>query len=266
MLRPFSDVVTYVRTRMLKTSSALLATMCACACGGVNSPVCEQAAALHGASDAASEFDLSPNEAQAIGMVIDDAAPSEFCSGLLVTENIALTARHCVLGGTMQFRIGADASAPDAIFKADEVSTHASLDLALLKLAGSARGVATPVAISLEHPDQSWIGKKVVMSGFGDTERGIEQHRLFLREELVAVTADTLTVWGDGETGACRGDSGGPLLIDGKDGAATVLGVLSKGAGSCMGIDKYQRLDSARSWLSAGGVDVIDAVSACDGM
>src|SRR5262249_16431034 len=67
------------------------------------------------------------------------------------------------------------------------------------------------------------------------------------------VTDQNITVGSAELSGACFGDSGGPLLIRGDDGRAYTLGVLSTGTVSCIDSDSYVRLDPLAQWLIARG-------------
>ena len=51
---------------------------------------------------------------------------------------------------------------------------------------------------------------------------------------------------GGGVRGACLGDSGGPLLAGVP---AMLVGVLSGGSLDCVGIDRYERLDTLTTWI-----------------
>ena len=51
-------------------------------------------------------------------------------------------------------------------------------------------------------------------------------------------------------SGACGGDSGGPLIVRGVDGAPVIAGVLSTGSPTCVDRDSYQRLAPARDWIT----------------
>ena len=94
-------------------------------------------------------------------------------------------------------------------------------------------------------------GDVVELAGYGLTEANTAGNLRFAAEPIVAVAAASITVGGSGETGACAGDSGGPILVRGPDGAPRVAGVLSLGAPSCVGEDRYERLDAIQDWIAS---------------
>jgi hypothetical protein len=59
----------------------------------------------------------------------------------------------------------------------------------------------------------------------------------------------SVTVDGFGVSGACNGDSGGPLLVRAPDGRLVVAGVLTSGSASCRDEDTYVRVDAVVSWI-----------------
>jgi hypothetical protein len=73
--------------------------------------------------------------------------------------------------------------------------------------------------------------------------------RLFVRERVHELGPEFVIVDGGDASGACLGDSGGPLLDVGQAGMAQLLGVLSFGAASCTGVDHYTRTDRVRDWI-----------------
>jgi hypothetical protein len=66
---------------------------------------------------------------------------------------------------------------------------------------------------------------------------------------LINVDSTNLEVDSDGDSGACEGDSGGPLLWTDDSGKTFSLGVLRSGSTSCRGTDNYERLGPLRQWL-----------------
>src|SRR5690606_16136640 len=73
--------------------------------------------------------------------------------------------------------------------------------------------------------------------------------RMFTAEPIVSVSATMLTVDGQGRSGLCFGDSGGPVMSLVADGSVRVLGSLSGGEGSCVGRDHFTRTDAYRLWV-----------------
>jgi len=225
------------------------------ACSSESEHVCAKHAALYNGSTDAGDLGVDEQSARAVGEVVDDAGPDGFyCTGLLVADQLVITAKHCVFGGGVRFLVGADASRPDGVIDVAETVPHEALDLALLVLDEPAVHLATPIPIFNDVPNASWIGRDVIISGFGQQEDGRIGELEFLGERIIRVDATSITVMGEGESGACLGDSGGPLLIRDGGGSIAVAGVLSKGSASCTGIDIYIRLDVVREWLGQAGV------------
>jgi hypothetical protein len=95
------------------------------------------------------------------------------------------------------------------------------------------------------------LGDVAELAGYGITEEGTVGGLRFLTEAITALDPATITVAGFGATGACEGDSGGPLLVRGRDGSPRVVGVLTVGSASCTGADDYVRLDAVQGWMQA---------------
>lgn len=151
------------------------------------------------------------------------------CSGVLVGDGWIATAAHCepLLDATTERR------------------RHPTLDLMLVRERSLGAG-ALPWADTLPE-----LGALVEQAGFGGGRQPSAPSLLFNVAQVTRVTADTITVEGIGESGACGGDSGGPLLARLASGGVGVLGWLANGSQSCTGSDRYVSAAVADAWLRA---------------
>jgi hypothetical protein len=106
----------------------------------------------------------------------------------------------------------------------------------------------------------------VQLAGFGSTRAGSLGTLGYLVEPVKFIDSVFITVTGQGRSGACEGDSGGPLLVRDDNGAVRIWGVLSAGSSSCRDDDVYIRLDRANEWLAANVDQLAQPSSACGPM
>jgi hypothetical protein len=177
----------------------------------------------------------------------------ERCSGTLVGEGLILTAKHCA-GGRVDFdseiRFGDTATNAEFTSPGTMLGNHKSLDLMLIEFApptGLAE-FAEPLPPFSETVIEGRLGGVVQIAGFGRTEDFEFGDRLFAAVAVDEISDDAISVNGGGFSGACLGDSGGPLLARNSQGQVNVLGILSAGSGDCRGIDEYVRIDGALDW------------------
>jgi hypothetical protein len=92
------------------------------------------------------------------------------------------------------------------------------------------------------------LGERVVIAGYGRSEDGLLGVLRFAKEEVLRVDPVFLHISSFGKSGACTGDSGGPVFWA-HDGRVELLGILQEGSSTCKGMERYTRLDARLEWI-----------------
>jgi hypothetical protein len=184
---------------------------------------------------------------------LETSGGSLVCTGTFVSPTVLLTAAHCSVGEPL--RVRATDGGPAILTSL--VGVHPELDVMSVQLEPGWKvtdRMPAPLPLWSSGVGTDWIGKRALLGGFGRDEQGISGLLLFAEETISAVTSSELQVDGEGQSGACGGDSGGPLLAIDEAGSVRLLGVLERGSRDCRGTDVYARADILAPWLE-GQID-----------
>jgi hypothetical protein len=239
-------------------SAGLVLASLALGCSDDAKPLSECGASQAIVSGAARSAYLGLAESEQAAIVRLEAAGIDgpTCSGTLIAERHVLTAKHCLEPPETSVVIEHGSDTTRANINA--VIEHPDADLCVVELDQAVDlELVSPLSPAADGIDESWTGRLVEIAGYGNDEHADAGFRRFAVEAIDSVTATNLIVNGKGQSGACLGDSGGPLLVRAPDGRPLVAGVLSTGSSSCLGQDFYLRTDVVADWvLSTAGDQV----------
>lgn len=189
------------------------------------------------------------------------------CSAVVVARDVVLTAAHCVAGGDdhrIHFKdergqpvlIEPAAKAVHPGFDAKAIAARRrSIDLALVRTPGPLPDRFTTAALTGATPSRD---AGLVVGGWGAAqERDFRTTGTFRTASLRVVEPygpSTILVWAEGApgTGACEGDSGGPLT-ETREGTRPVFAVTTWATGpkgrACGALTQGVLLGPQRAWI-----------------
>ncbi len=193
---------------------------------------------------------LGAGALSSIVAIVNSMLTSEsLCTGIRIHREWVLTAGHCVAIEPAEVLVSLGADAAHRRLAVLERRRHAEVDLGLFRVSSDDDGgVIAPLAPEADFELRA--GDLVELAGYGVTETGSTHDLRFLVEPIVEVDAESVVVTGSGVSGACLGDSGGPALVRDSEGRVVVAGVLSSGSTSCLGEDRYVRVDTVADWIA----------------
>jgi hypothetical protein len=189
-----------------------------------------------------------------------------FCSALVLSPRILLTAAHCLRSlrdMAVHYRdaagsaviIPVDAAIAHPLYRADAIKTRVeSIDLALIRTARPLSSRFAGAAIADGGPPA--IGAPAIISGYGAAREGDWSSGGELRSVTLAVRepASTVLIWAADPSGkaagACSGDSGAPIWsADGSAAIAIVAWAQAPHGHGCGGLTQGPLLAPLKTWI-----------------
>jgi hypothetical protein len=215
-----------------------------------------------------------------------DSSVGELCSGAVIAPDLVLTAAHCVLQRASYRVVVVDSRFRRFAVKAVAAALHPDfvpgttprdqpgVDLAIIKLAQPLGPDFVPLDPAASQEVQA--GEFVDLAGYGLTAenrrksarvlrstRLISLGKLKVANEVLAVADEDKLAETSG-SGACRGDSGGPILRGTPDGGYQLLGIVSWSSGAlrsrvataCGGLTAVTPVADHGRWIAARAADL----------
>ena len=189
-----------------------------------------------------------------------------FCSALVLSPRVLLTAAHCLRplrDMAVHYRdaagapvvIPVDAAISHPLYRADAIKARVeSIDLALIRTARPLAPRFTGASIADGGPPA--IGAPAIVSGYGAVREGDWASGGELRSVTLAVRepASTVLIWAADPTGraagACNGDSGAPIWsADGSVAIAIVAWAQAAHGRGCGGLTQGPLLAPLKAWI-----------------
>ena len=189
-----------------------------------------------------------------------------FCTGLVLSPRILLTAAHCLRplrdmavhyrdGKGAAVIIPVDAAVAHPLYRADAIRARVeSIDLALIRTARPLPPRFAAAALAEGGPPA--IGTAVILAGYGAAREGDWASGGVLRSVTLAVRepASKVLVWAADPTGkaagACSGDSGAPVWsADGSSAIAIVAWAQGPHGRGCGGLTQGPLLAPLKGWI-----------------
>ncbi|WP_375458418.1 trypsin-like serine protease [uncultured Enterovirga sp.] len=188
------------------------------------------------------------------------------CSGIVVAQDAILTAAHCATG-TDQYRIHLPGGGGSPILiEPSAITVHPgydrgaakarrrSIDLALIRTATALPAGFSAATLTTAFPAK---GAAVSLGGYGVSREGDPRSTGTFRTAALAAVEPygpgRILLWaassGGGASGACEGDSGGPIASAGGAVAAVSTWATGRGRARCGEMSQGVLVAPQRAWI-----------------
>lgn len=210
-------------------------------------------------------------EVAATTVSLVNTAEGTLCTASIISDQVALTAAHCVDGdpNAMQISFGVKTLSREtrpvietSVSPLWHQHQHEKLnngDIALVRFAGGLPLGAAPVSL-MKSSHQLSDGEIVTLAGFGISNARSDSGSGRLRTVDVKIakahySQTEVSLDQTNNHGACHGDSGGPAFIQDNAGGLQLWGVTSRGindpADHCAGQSVYTRVQPFARWINS---------------
>ncbi len=220
--------------------------------------------ALVGGSTLPNQADPGDAGRRAVAPLTRNGTP--FCTAWLASPRRAVTAAHCMsdvddLPALDLEILAADGSRVPLPVVAAEIKPDADLAVLTLGVAPWAELGVEPLSWRAVAPANNWIGRRIEVAGAGTgtpEDQGIAWGTCTVTE----VEPAGMHFLCDDGVGPCRGDSGGPCLLEAEGSTPVqVVAVQTSGALDCDGAGWAIRTDTTAAWIQEAIARPLPAVS-----
>lgn len=211
------------------------------------------------------------SEIAAVTVSLLNVREGTLCTASLLSDEIALTAAHCVDGSAddLQLSFGTrstsnesrpvEAFAVPPVWRQQRNAETNNGDIALIKFSG---GLPASAHAATLMPGRHRLtnGEIVTLAGFGISNGASDTGAGTLRSVDIKIananfSKTEVSLDQTHKKGACHGDSGGPAFIQGNNGELLLWGVTSRGINDpddhCRGDSVYTKIQPYVRWMNA---------------
>jgi hypothetical protein len=211
------------------------------------------------------------NEIALTTVSLVDTREGALCTASILSEEVALTAAHCVEGQPedMQISFGPRTSgretrpvvdvAASPVWALHQRERMNNGDIALVRFSGGLPAGARPATL-MKAGHRLSNGEIVTLAGFGITSGhadGDDAGRLRavdVKIDNAQYSKTEVSIDQTNRKGACHGDSGGPAFVQDNGGGLLLWGVTSRGINDpsdrCAGDSVYTRIQPYARWIN----------------